>query len=220
MKQIGESDPALAHAGSLLHARYGPQVASDALNGMELLKKNPTLFGQSGTPIAGHGGTGRSTALADFVGGALARQPQFAASLPKVSDGVYAARWSRAAGHGNDAGACLGAVNPSWGADTRNGGTYAGIGTSGDVKVWLPDDVSQTEFDDAIANFTVPIKGGPIDARGRPMTADQLRALPIVTLAPGEYAFKTSARGDLVPMANGKEFVLSIGHKSKAGKAP
>lgn len=213
MRQIGGNDPFHAHVGSLLGARYGASTAEAALRGAPIAAAQPQLFkddaGQS---------VDRTALIASMTAGATAMDPSLAASLPRVADAIYAARWTATGHTGWNTNAYQAAVNAALGAyHSADGAMRGGLGVWKKQALLLPPDVSNDELVHALDMVPIPTKGGPVDQRGRPILAVTLKNYPIISIGGGRYAFASNGPGSApVAMANGDPFLVMVQHKAPA----
>ena len=206
MQQLAGDNPTYGHVGRLIGAVGGAGTARDALEGMELAKKTPKLFE----------GNTKSVVLGEAAA-VLGRLPDVLRALPGVSDGIFAARRSRAGLTEWDEDGYRRALNAGLGAyQDRSGVMRGGLGEWNGTAVLLPDSVSQDEFEDGMEAATIAPDAAPRDRRGKPLTMDDLRGQTIVTLGAGVYGFSEDGGRSLIARPDGEAFRLFVRPKGGA----
>ena len=148
---------------------------------------------------------------------ALGRLPDVLRALPGVSDGIFAARRSRAGLTEWDEDGYRRALNAGLGAyQDRSGVMRGGLGQWNGTAVLLPDSVSQEEFEDGMEAATIAPDAAPRDRRGKPLTMNDLRGQTIVTLGAGVYGFSEDGGRSLIARPDGEAFRLFVRPKGGA----
>ena len=201
-RQVAPDDDVLQRAVTL-----GPKTRTLALIGPDYRKANPKLVPAGDSQIAFQASTGRALR---HLGG------EFSAATLETARNIYAGLVGRNGGgqDGFDDATFGMAVNMALGASRRNGEQQGGIGSWNGRAILLPTDMTQREFDGALARVAGPISGAsngtPIWGDGSPIKGSQIReGFVPVAVRDGVYRFE-NARGQVLTREGGGAWLLDI----------
>lgn len=206
MAQIAKKAPLLAYAGKLSLGTAGVRTAADIAEGVDTLKAIPKLAPPPEVQAA----------FDAALGGALSRFPGTSrATVRDAAAAIYASRGSRIGKTEFDAAEFKNSLNAALGGYRDQAGTMrGGLGTHAKAQIVLPPDVSQDEFDaeiDALDDAALARNpaAAPVDARGRPVSADAIKRMRLIDYGDGRYLVSPDGHGVLAAKGGGN-FVLRI----------